>query len=206
MTHQLTRILAPTVVVRRRLLAFAAVVLTALAVALAGLVLTTVDGLAPAAGTDRLALAGGSLTAGPVVPEVMAHNPGMPATMMPDPVPDGFQRFSVEVTLHADSAVTYAADRFRVTAPGMRAAAPLRDTLGEGTASAGSQVNGTMVFQIPEDVRSVSLVEVGGDDALRLVVPVGTAHHADEDGTAVADAEPLGGVVAPGDGHRKHGH
>ena len=128
---------------------------------------------------DELALRRSSLVVGAVTPEVMKHPKGMPATMMPDPVPEGFQRFSVDVTVYAEKTgpAAYAARRIRVTDPDGRSSAPIRGTLGSGTIPAGGQVRGSVLFEVPEAARTVML-SVGGDSSrIRLRIPANVGHH-----------------------------
>ena len=128
---------------------------------------------------DELALSHGTLVVGAVTPEVMKHPKGMPATMMPDPVPEGFQRFSVDVTVYAEKggSAAYDARRIRVTDPDGRSSAPIRGTLGSGTIPAGGQVRGSVLFQVPEDARTVTLSVVGDSSRIRLRIPGNVGHH-----------------------------
>ena len=128
---------------------------------------------------DELALSRSSLVVGAVTPEVMKHPKGMPATMMPDPVPEGFQRFSVDVTVYAEKGgpAAYDARRIRVTDPDGRSSAPIRGTLGSGTIPAGGQVRGSVLFQVREDARTVTLSVVGDSSRIRLRIPGNAGHH-----------------------------
>ena len=148
-----------------------------------------------------VSLSGGQLTVNNVTPEVMAHPKGMPASMMPDPVPDGFQRFSVDVTVSAGvaDAVPYEAGKVRATARGMEPTAPMRGSLGEGLVPPGAQVSGSLLFQVPEDVREVRLSVVGAEGTVPVRVPVSAGHSSH--GEDVNVPAPAGGIVAPGEEH-----
>jgi hypothetical protein len=156
------------------------VVVAVLAVLGAALGLRSVLGSDSAPAEDgQLALPHGTLMVNTVTPEIMKHPKGMPASMMPDPVPDGFQRFSVDVTIFADdgSAARYDAAELRVTGDGVKATAPMRGTLGSGIIPDGGRVTGTVLFQVPDDARSVLLGVQGEDEKVRVRVPAGAGHH-----------------------------
>ena len=129
---------------------------------------------------DVIDLGEGRLTVTAVRPEVMTHPEGMPAGMMPDPVPDGFRRFSVDVLLTADeTALPYSWDSLRVSAPGMEPAAPLRGSLDGGVVPAGAKVAGSVLFQVPDDVEAVSLTVDGYTDAIAVGLSADDGHHDD---------------------------
>ena len=142
---------------------------------------------------DVIDLGDGRLSVTAVRPEVMTHPKGMPAGMMPDPVPDGFRRFSVDVRVVAgDSALPYSWDSLRVSAPGMEPSDPLRGSLDSGVVPPEAQVAGSVLFQVPDDVEEVSLSVDGYADAIAVQLSPDEGHHDDtQDGS--------GG--APEDGH-----
>lgn len=128
--------------------------------------------------SGTLPVAGGTLTVDRVAPEVQSHPKGMPAGMMPDPVPDGFRRVSVDVTIRSteDGSMAYASDQIDVDAPDMSPTVPIRSTLDEGTLSEGERVTGSLLFQIPDDVRVVTLSVAGDERGLRVEIPRATGH------------------------------
>lgn len=199
--------LAPADVIARRgqTLLIGAVLMTLSVVLGAALVIRAFEpGTATSGGVTShaaVSLSGGQLTINNVTPEVMAHPKGMPASMMPDPVPDGFQRFSVDVTVAAGAtdAVPYEAGKIRVTARGMEPTAPMRGSLGEGVVPPDAQVSGSLLFQVPEDVREVRLSVIGAEGTVPVRVPVSPGHASH--GEDVQVPAPAGGIVAPGEDH-----
>lgn len=133
---------------------------------------------------DVIDLGDGRLSVTDVRPELMTHPEGMPAGMMPDPVPDGFRRFSVDVVLTASAtALPYSWDSLRVSAPGMEAADPLRGSLDSGVLPAGAKISGSILFQVPDDVEDVSLSVDGYADAIPLELSPADDHgsgHSDD--------------------------
>jgi hypothetical protein len=174
-TDRATRSVPPA---RTRLASLVPLVVALLAVLGAVAALRAVSRDAATTAGDELALGHSSLVVGAVTPEVMKHPKGMPASMMPDPIPDGFQRFSVDVTVYADegAAASYDARRIRVTDPKGRSSAPVRGTLGSGTIPAGGQVRGSVLFQLPAEVRTVSMSVVGDAGRIRVRIPAGAGH------------------------------
>lgn len=128
--------------------------------------------------SGTLPVAGGTLTVDRVAAEVQSHPGGMPAGMMPDPVPDGFRRVSVDVTLRSTEggSMAYAADQVEVDAPGVKPTPPIRSTLDEGTLAAGERVTGSLLFQIPDDLTVVTLAVAGDERGLRVEIPAATGH------------------------------
>jgi hypothetical protein len=81
------------------------------------------------------------------------------SSMGMDMAPEGSRRFAVEVTLAAERGnLSYSPRDFRLTAAGMKKeATPIRHQLEGGTIPVGSAVSGSLVFQVPEDVRALRL-------------------------------------------------
>jgi hypothetical protein len=118
-------------------------------------------------GATEIAVKGGVVQFEGVTPEVLAHAPGMPGQMMPQPVPAGFRRISVEISLLATgTGMTYDAGNFRMSAPGVKPVPPQRDALGSGVVPEGSRVNGELVFVVPESARTLSLHLRGADGSI----------------------------------------
>jgi hypothetical protein len=159
------------------------------ALLVASLILLTVAGLvarplllpAPSGGAAaQLGLPGGVVQLNQVRPEVLAHMPGMPGTMVPDPLPAGFRRLSLDVTLLGEEqGLRYDAVRFRIVAPGVRPVAPSRDALGSGLVPAGSRVDGELVFQVPTAATGLSLTVLGADEAIEVEAPPAADHQRD---------------------------
>jgi hypothetical protein len=146
-------------------------------VAVAGLVAWPLLSGNDGAGGTQLEVKGGVVRFEGLKPEVLAHAPGMPGQMMPQPVPAGFRRISVEVSLVATgSGMTYDAADFRLAAPDAKAVAPQRDALGTGVVPEGSRVNGELVFLAPEDATALSLTLRGVDGSIAVDAPPAPAH------------------------------
>jgi hypothetical protein len=121
------------------------------------------QGIAPASPAQLAELVevpGGSLRVDHVIPEQMAAmhagkfaQSGMNMSGMGiDMTPEGYRRFTVEITLagEARGGLRYPADQFRVTGTGMEATGPLRHQLGNGIVPEASAASGTLIFQVPE--------------------------------------------------------
>lgn len=146
------------------ILAFA--VLAALAAGGWGLV-SSLTGEAPPARTgEAAAVPGGTLLVEKVTPEHIAPmkmgkfgqqgmNMAMPNM---DMAPDGYARFSVNVTLEARGGeLAYAPEDFRLSGEGFKADGPVRSQLGEGAVPDGSAVSGNLIFQAPEKAEGLTL-------------------------------------------------
>lgn len=131
-----------------------------------------------AGSATTLEVPGGEVHVLSVKPEVMAHTKGMPASMMPDPVPAGFRRVSVEVTLvaTAEEGMRYDAGSFRVVGTGMSPVASKRTVMGSGAIPEAAQLRSQLVFQIPQDATGVALTGGGGTDTLPLTLPAAAPH------------------------------
>lgn len=147
---------------------------------------------------DVLGAEGGVLRVNEVTPEVLAHLPGMPGTMMPEPVPDGFQRIVLDVTLVGTEAsgLSYDAKDFRVVTPDGAAVSASRNGLGAGVVPEGARLDGELVFQVPLDAATLELTGTGFDGSLALPVPEAPAGH-NEDAGHDPTAPAGGAVVTP---------
>jgi hypothetical protein len=155
---------------------------------------------------------GGSMLVGSVTPEHMAPMQskkfaasGMSMSSMGmDMAPEGSRRFAVEVTLAAErDNLSYSPRDFRLTAAGMKKeATPIRHQLEGGTIPVGSAVSGSLVFQVPEDVRALRL-GFGDGGGQRVALDL------DESATE-GNAHSHGGVQPQGnehsDGHHHNHH
>ena len=61
---------------------------------------------------------------------------------------------------------------FRLTGEGMKATGPLRSKIGSGKIPAGSAVSNTLVFQVPEKAKDLTL-SFGGGRPVALDLPAG---------------------------------
>ena len=94
-----------------------------------------------------------------------------------DMAPDGYERFSVNLTLQAQGAnLDYAPEDFRLSGEGVEDHQPIRSQLGEGTVPDGSAVSGSLVFQAPEDTKDLKL-EFKGGRLIALDAPPGKGGH-----------------------------
>src|SRR3712207_7379842 len=106
------------------------------------------------------------------------------SSMGMDVAPEGQRRFAVDVTLAASEGSDLShspRDDFRISGKGIEDSAPIRYQLEGGTLPAGSAISGSLVFQAPEEVRSVMLSF--GDDGgqkialdLKPATEIGRAH------------------------------
>lgn len=99
--------------------------------------------------------------------------------MDPDPVPEGFRRLGVDVTLvsTSEAGLNVGADRFTVVGHALQPAAPLRARLDAGLLAEGSQISGSLVFEVPEGASGLQLRIEGGSHGVAL--PVGPPHAAE---------------------------
>lgn len=149
---------------------------------------------------------GGLLRVDDVIPEHMAPmqmgkfaKSGMNmAGMDMDMTPEGQQRFTVELALAAgDDGLTYSAEDFQLIGEGVEETTPIRSQLGDGAVPSGSQTNGSLVFQAPEDTHELALSFDGGEPT---ALDLGSEKSAD-------DEEHGEGGSAQGDGDSDgHGH
>lgn len=155
-------------------------------------------GRGPVVGPGELALDGG------IVRVEGALSAARPQHSMPgmgtdeDPVADGERRVSVDVTLLAGARdMQYAAERFALEVDGEPATRLLhRDVLPGDLLPPGTQLSGTLMFDIPADA-TVGMLSYAGGAATEVVLP------AEAEGVTGPD----GGTEAPdGAGHTDAGH
>ena len=135
---------------------------------------------------------GGILQVDQVIPEHMVPmqhdkfaNAGMTMSAMGmDMAPEGFQRFTVEITLVGQSSngLRYTADQFWIEGDGVSAAKPIRHQLGNGVVPAGSSMSGTLTFEAPEAARQLQLrfEDTAHSIAIELEPTSGSHHGTDE--------------------------
>jgi hypothetical protein len=154
-----------------------AVVAAAVLAVLAGGAWAVASAPPPAAGPGRLALPdGGLVTVDQVVSAARPQHamPGMGTDA--DPVADGERRLSVDVTLRAsaDEPLEYLIDRFSLDVPSADARKPRRAVLPGTRLPAGTQLSGTLIFDVPVEATTGVLAYDGGGSA-EVVLPPETA-------------------------------
>lgn len=147
------------------------------------------SGAVSPAGPGEVGLVGGVVHVDAVVSAARAQHamPGMGADN--DPVAEDERRISVDVTLRADEDDTleYAADRFRLTPEGGTSQAPHKLVLPGEELPPGTQLSGTLIFDVPVDATAATLSY--GDQATPVDLPAEAAGAAPAPG-APAPAEP----------------
>jgi hypothetical protein len=122
---------------------------------------------------------------------VSAARPGMAMPGMgtdDDPVAKGMRRVSVDVTLQAteEDPLRFTVDRFSLQAPGRDATQPHRAVLPESELPPGTQLSGTLVFEVPVDA-ATAVLTYGGGDGTEVALPAEeageTGHPPAPDGT-----------------------
>ena len=118
---------------------------------------------------ERLAVPAGYLRVDKVRPDIISHDPKQHTTALPDPLPDGYRRFYVDVSLSGeDTRLFYSPEKFTVTAPGFAAVAPHRAAEAAGVVYEGQAVSITMMFQVAADAHGLVLHFDGQDAGVAL--------------------------------------
>jgi len=128
---------------------------------------------------DVLTVPGGEMRVDAVRPEIMVHSMrGMPASLMPDALPEGFRRFSVDVSLLAGrgEVLEYGPDRFRIGGTEIEDIAPHRVTFADADLPGGEMMTVSMLFEAPLDVEVVWLTFEGASDKVILEGDLGDGH------------------------------
>ncbi|MBI3241379.1 MAG: hypothetical protein HYZ49_03705 [Chloroflexi bacterium] len=123
---------------------------------------------------------GGLVRVDGVTPEHMAdmNMQGFAATGMSmsamgmDTAPEGYRRFSLDVTLvgQGKDGLRFSPAQFRVAGEGIEDAFPIRAELGDGWVPSGNVLNGSLLYQVPESASRLQLVvESGARPALILL-------------------------------------
>jgi hypothetical protein len=158
-----------------------------LAVLVAG-VWTLAGAGAAAAGSGPLVLDGGVVAVERVVAAARpAHAmPGMGTDN--DPVPAGKRRVSVDVTLQAtgDRPLAYTVDRFTLDVPGAGPLRPHKAVLPGRALPAGTQLSGTLIYDVPDDATTGVLAYDGGAP-VRVALPAETGGRPAPSGSAVSE-------------------
>ncbi len=134
---------------------------------------------------EAVEVPGGLMRVDGVRPEVMVHQMtgGMPMSMMPDPVPDGFARFSVDVTLIATEpgGVEFEPDRFRVGGEGVPATPPHRPPVAAATVPEHEMMSVSLLFQAPVGADDLWLSYRGAPRSVLLEGDLGHGDHGEHD-------------------------
>ncbi len=142
-------------------------VLVALAAGGWGLLVSLGAPAPPAAVGETVEVPGGFLRVDGITPEHMAPMQagkfgasGMSMSSMGmDMAPEGFRRFTVEVSLAAPEggSLDYSAEDFRISGAGVPETGPVRHQLEAGTLPPGSGTSGALIFQAPEEAGNLLL-------------------------------------------------
>jgi hypothetical protein len=153
-------------------------VITTLIVGNRGLFGAPLVAATPARVGETVTVPGGLLRLDRVAPEQMAPmqagnfaGSGMNMSGMGmDMAPQGYRRFTVELTLagQARGGLRYTADQFTVAGTDLPETGTYRHWLGNGTVPAGSAVAGSLLFQVPESADQVLLSFRGAEQAFVL--------------------------------------
>ena len=129
-----------------------------------------------------MAVPGGELRVDHIDPDVMSHLT-MPGMSMPDPVPDGYRRFSLEATLvgQDDRGVSYDPSSFTLSGPGIPPIPPHRANAGPGLVPGGMQASVSLVFQVPNGAVDLRLGFRGAAGAIELGAVEDAESQADHD-------------------------
>jgi hypothetical protein len=161
-------------------------------------------GRGPVAGPGELVVDSGLARVDGVVSAARPQHamPGMGTDE--DPVAEGDRRISVDVTLQAGTGtVRFAADRFGLLVDGEPADhLAHRDVLPGDTLPAGTQLSGTLLFDVPVDATTATLI-YDGAGAVDVVLPPEQEQGTGAAPTGGTDAtdDPMTGAGHGGDGH-----
>lgn len=174
---------------RRRLIVGALLfvaTLATLAIGGWGLVTSVGSQAPPASIGDAVDVSGGSLRVDDVTPEHMAPmrlksfgkaGMNMTGTSGMDMAPEGFRRFSVDVTLLAENGdLKYSPKDFRINGEGTKETAPVRNALTGETIPAGNATSGVLVFQVPDEAKNLMLTFDGSRQPVALDLPEDDGH------------------------------
>lgn len=131
-------------------------------------------GTAPAGWVD---VPGGWLTVREVSDRAVNHKgmPGMQTMPDPDPVPEGFVRLTVDLSLAArDETLRWKPADFTVEGDGIGVVRPHRAQLGDGVVPEGSQVAGGLTFDVPKKAENLTL-DFRDAGSVPLELPTGHA-------------------------------
>ena len=113
--------------------------------------------------------------------EIMASM-SMPASMMPDHVPDGYRRFAVDMFVVASDDVGFepAPEMFTVSGDGLEPTPPHRAVAGSDVITDGFGAYVTMLFETPLGIEPLVLHIDGSDSEILLEGDLGDGHDHEE--------------------------
>lgn len=168
--------------------------LAAIAVGGWGLLASLSSPTLPAAGGEAVEVPGGGLMrVDGVTPEHMApmqmnkfgaSGMSMQQSAGMDMAPEGYRRFTVDVSLAApeNGSFSYSAKEFKISGEKTKEGAPLRHQLEAGTLAPGTATSGALVFQVPNDARNLMLSFGDGRQPVALDLKPGDGGHGHEGG------------------------
>jgi hypothetical protein len=140
-------------------------------------------GDAPVGLGDEAHFTGGTFVVQSVAEIDLSHpmaGPGMQMPMgagVPD-VAEGVRRIEVEVTVIADKSgdLRFESEQFRIQGAGMSPAVPVVPDQGGSFIPAKGLLTRTLTFEVPEELRELTLIRVGGERGVKLLVGAVTDH------------------------------
>ena len=101
------------------------------------------------------------------------HMKGMPGMKVSDPLPRGYRRFWIDVTMHATSSpgIRYLPNTFAVSATGLDPAVPHWSPDGLDIIVPGAQATTTLLYQVPAEQGDVVLHVSGSSDSVLIPAP-----------------------------------
>ena len=127
---------------------------------------------------ESIELPDGLIRVDAVRPEIMAAML-MPASLMPDPVPDGYRRFTVDLSVlaTAENGLDYSTDMFTISGEGLDPTPVHRAVTQPGFVPAGSQATLSVLFDSPLGVEPLFLDIEGADRQVLLDGDLGSGHN-----------------------------
>lgn len=149
---------------------------------------------------------GGQLRLDRVTPEHMAPMHRMKSMPVGIMAPEGYRRFTVEVTLasQTDDGLSYSADQFRVTGKGMKPAGPIDSPLDDGVVPEDGLRFGSLQFEVPEKAMNLALSFRGGERAIAFDASPATNGHSKSHGNN--EGSPAGDRGSQDHDHSQGGH
>ena len=126
---------------------------------------------------ETIELADGLIRVDTVRPEVMAAMI-MPASLMPDHVPEGYRRFAVDMSVMATTSrgLSLGEEHFSISGDGLDKTSPHRAITGSAMVPDGSRASVSMLFQAPIAIDVVYLHIDGTDKLVLLEGDLGDGH------------------------------
>jgi hypothetical protein len=145
----------------RHSIALLSSIVVALLLGTGGLLVLSGQSPAPGMAGDEVSIGDGVAVVHAVVPERLAHTPGMPASMMRDHLAPGRQRLALRFSLRAttDAGLAYGPDLVHVVATEGPVEAT-RQQLPSGRLVSGERMDLTLVLEAPDPVDEL-LVTIG---------------------------------------------